>query len=354
MAPPIDGENLRRTGKEGKLMKKHPLLGRVAQIAGVAMVAALAGLSQAAAKEKISYAYLADPALEGILYGIKSGKVTSDLIEIEASALQIPALISSTPAKKYDVIMNAVMAIPFAKKRGLDLVVLSSALRSAPGREGAGIWVKKDSPYKTLADLKGKKIGSYSLRATGTTWIRIALWKKHGINVSYKGGDYEWVQIPAPALLTSLETGNVDAATLIHSQAYKARNSGDYRVLTWTSKDNFELFGADTLSAVNVTYPEKLKARPEAFKEFNRMLHESVQYAVNNPDQVGAAIAEQTAKITADYFKAWLKDYSYFPGVVSEADKKAMTTVWTMSKEMGILKKVPDVNAVIWEHAITE
>ena len=93
-------------------------------------------------------------------------------------------------------------------------------------------------------------------------------------------------------------------------------------MLTWTSKDNFELFGADTLSAVNVTYPEKLKARPEAFKEFNRMLHESVQYAVNNPDQVGAAIAKQTAKITADYFKAWLKDYSYFPGVVSEADKK--------------------------------
>ena len=85
----------------------------------------------AQAKEKITYAYLADPALEGVLYAIKSGKVTSDKIEIEASALQIPALISSTPAKKYDVIMNAVMAIPFAKRRGLELVVLSSALRSA-------------------------------------------------------------------------------------------------------------------------------------------------------------------------------------------------------------------------------
>jgi NitT/TauT family transport system substrate-binding protein len=335
-------------------MKIFKIISRITQLTAVAAIAVVAGFSQSDAKEKVTYAYLADPALEGILYAIKSGKVTSDLIDVEASALQIPALISSTPAKKYDVIMNAVMAIPFAKKRGLDLVVLSSALRSAPGREGAGIWVKKDSPYKTLADLKGKKIGSYSLRATGTTWIRIALWKKYGINVSYKGGDYEWVQIPAPALLSSLETGRVDAATLIHSQAYKARATNDYRVLTWTSKDNFELFGADTLSAVNVTYPEKLKARPEAFKEFNRMLHESVQYAVNNPDQVGAAIAKQTTKITADYFKAWLKDYAYFPAVVSEADKKAMTTVWTMSKEMGILKKVPDVNAVIWAHAIKE
>lgn len=324
----------------------------VSALAAIAIAALTA--TAADAKEKITYAYLADPALEGVLYAIKSGKVTSDKIEIEASALQIPALISSTPAKKYDVIMNAVMAIPFAKRRGLDLVVLSSALRSAPGRLGAGIWVKKDSPYKTLADLKGKKIGSYSLRATGTTWIRIALWKKHGVNVSYKGGDFEWVQIPAPALLTSLEAGNVDAATLIHAQAYKAKGSGNYRVLAWTNQDNKELFGVDTLSAINVTYPEKLEARPEAFKEFNRMIHESVKYAVANTDEVGKAISESTAKITPDYFKAWLKGYSYFPGAISADDRKAMTTVWTMAKEMGILKKVPDVGSVIWEHAQTE
>ena len=119
-------------------MKIFKIISRITQLMAVAAIAVIAGFSQSDAKEKVTYAYLADPALEGILYAIKSGKVTSDLIDVEASALQIPALISSTPAKKYDVIMNAVMAIPFAKKRGLDLVVLSSALRSAPGREGAG------------------------------------------------------------------------------------------------------------------------------------------------------------------------------------------------------------------------
>lgn len=324
---------------------------------GVAMLSAAAAAfaGSANAKEKITYAYLADPALEGVLYGIKSGKVTSDKIEIEASALQIPALISSTPTKKYDVLMNAVMAIPFAKRRGLDLVVLSSALRASKGRLGAGIWVKNDSPYKTLADLKGKTIGSYSLRATGTTWIRIALWKKHGMNVSYKGGDFSWVEMPAPALLSALETGRVDAATLIHSQAYKAKGSGNYRVLAWTNKDNKELFGVDTLAAVHVTYPEKLQARPEAFKEFNRMLRESVQYALDNTDEVGEAIAKSTTKITPDYFKAWLADYSYTPAAISDEDRVAMKTVWAMAKEMGILKDdPPDVDAVIWEHAIKE
>lgn len=335
-------------------MKITSLINRFIGLTAALALAGLVSFSSANAKEKVTYAYLADPALEGILYGIKSGKIKSDKIEIEASALQIPALISSTPAKKYDVIMNAVMAIPFAKRRGLNLVVLSSALRSAKGRLGAGIWVKKDSPYKTLADLKGKKIGSYSLRATGTTWIRIALWKKHGVNVSYKGGDYSWVQIPAPALLSALESGRVEAATLIHAQAYKARQTGNYRVLAWTNKDIKELFGIDSLSAINVTYPEKLNARPEAFKEFNRMLRASVKYALANPDEVGAAIAKQTAKIEPAYFKAWINDYSFFPGAISEEDKKAMTTVWSMAKEMGILKKVPDANSVIWEHAVKE
>jgi len=318
----------------------------------VAFGAWMTGAGMALAKEKITFAYLADPALEGVMYAIKSGKVKSDKVEIETSALAIPALIQSTPAKRYDVIMNAVMAIPFAKRRGLDLVVLSTALRGV-GDHGAGVWVKKDSPYKTIADLKGKKIGNYALRATGTTWIRIALWKKYKVNVSYKGGDFNWVQIPAPALLSALESGRVDAATLIHAQAFKARGTGNYRVLARTNSDIRELFGAPSVSAVNVTYPEKLKARPEAFKEFGRMLRASVKYAQANADAVGKELAK-TKKIDPKYFAAWMKDYSFFPGYVSAADKKAMTTVWTMSRDMGILKKIPDVNKVVWEHAVTK
>ncbi|HUT47858.1 MAG TPA: ABC transporter substrate-binding protein [Alphaproteobacteria bacterium] len=319
---------------------------------GVALMATVAA-GPVTAKETITYAYLLDPALEGVLYAIKTGKVTSKTVEIKASALAIPALIQSTPAKRFDVIMNAVMAIPFAKKRGLELVVLSTALRSSKGRLGAGIWVKKSSPYKTLADLKGKTMGNYALRSTGTTWVRIALWKKHGINVSYKNGDFKWVQIQAPALLPALASGRIDAATLIHAQAYKALKSGDYRVLAWTNRDIKELFGIDSVAAVNVTYPEKLAKRPAAFREFNRMLRASVLYAVKNPDEVGKAISAKY-KISPDYFKAWMADYSFFPGAVSDEDMKAMEVVWSNAKEMGIIQKVPKAADVVWKDAIRE
>lgn len=319
---------------------------RKAAIAAVLGTALAAGPVQA--KETITYGYLLDPSLEGVLYAIKQGIVKSDKIEIKATALSIPALIRSTPAKRFDVIMNAVMAIPFAKRRGLDLVVLSTALRAAPGGLGAGVWVKKDSPYKSLADLKGKTIGNYALRATGTTWIRIALWKVHGMNVSYKGGDMKWVQMPAPALLGALEAGRIDAATLIHAQAFQAKKSGNYRVLAWTNQDLKKKFGIYTVAAVNVTYPEKLKARPEAFREFNRMLRESALYAMKNAEKVGAAIAKDY-KISAEFFKAWFTDYSMFPAAVSAQDLKAMEVVWQNAKEMGIIKKVPSAEAVIWK-----
>ncbi len=321
-------------------------------------IAALTGLATATAtpslaKETITYGYLLDPSLEGVLYAIKQGIVKSDKIKIEATALSIPALIRSTPAKRFDVIMNAVMAIPFAKRRGIDLVVLSTALRAAKGGLGAGIWVRKDSPFKSIADLKGKSIGNYALRSTGTTWIRIALWKVHGANVSYKGGDFKWVQMPAPTLLAALESKKIEAATLIHAQAYKARQMGKYRVLAWTNRDIKKKFGVYSVAAVNVTYPEKLEARPEAFKEFNRMLRASVLYAVKNADAVGKAISKKF-KISPAFFKAWLNNYSFFPGAVSAQDMKAMETVWQNAKEMGILKKVPKAADVVWKHAVRE
>jgi len=133
------------------------------------------------AKDKISYAYLIDPALEGVLYGIKSGKVTSQTLEIAATPLPIPALIQSTTTKQYDVVMNAVLSIPRALEEGLKMEMLSTALRSVPTPESGGMWVKSSGPYKSLADLNnrparrgtasrcGRRTGSTSPTTTATS-----------------------------------------------------------------------------------------------------------------------------------------------------------------------------------------
>lgn len=317
------------------------------------LIAGVVAASSAAAKERIAYAYLLDPALEGALYGITSGKVTSNSIEIDATALSIPALIEATTTKQYDVIMDAVMAIPRAASKGLRLEVLSTALRAVPNGDDGGVWVKKNGPYKTLADLKGKTIGVTALESTGTTWQRIDLWKKYHFNVSYNNGDFNWVQMPGAALPGALESGRIDAADLIHLQAFDALKSGTYVPLTPTAKDLYGLFGVQYVAAVNVSYPDKLQAHPAAFKEFDRMLKASVDYANAHTAEVGKAIAKKF-HISPDFFGWWLKKYSIFPAVVGKQDLKAMEVVWKNAHELHLIGKYPKARSVIWKYAIRQ
>ena len=265
------------------------------------------------AKEKVTYAYLLDPAYDAVTWAMSNGKVSSDLITVEARGLAIPQLIQATSAKQYDVIMTAVIAIPPAAARGLELKVLSTALQQSPKGEGAGIWVKSDSPIKNPKELKGKSLGSYALRSTGYTQVRLALIKKYGLNAALEGGDLKQVEIQAPNLPGALAAGQIDAATLIHSQAYRARKSGEFRPIAETGRDNIETFGMRFISALNVSYPERLAQRPEAFKEFNRMFRDSVRYALAHRDEVFGAVGKQT-NLPPDFFNWWFEKSSDVPG----------------------------------------
>ena len=325
-------------------MKPRPLV-----LAAAAMLAA----APAFAKDKLSFAYLQDPVLEAVMWPLRNGKVVSDKLEIDGKGYQIPVLIQGTATKQWDVVMTAVMSVPRAKEQGLELRVLSTALRYHKSGDGAHVWVKKGSPYKTIADLKGKTIATYGLQSTGITLVRLALWKKYGVNVQFENGDFKWQQLPAPALPGALATDKVEAATLIHSQAYQAAKNGDFVPVARTAEDMWELFKLRMVSAVNVGYAEKIAARPELYREFNRMLKAAIDYTLKNIDEVSEAVGKETKNDPA-YFKAWFEQYSDFPAVVAQNDIDAMNKVWALSKELGILKDYPDAKTMIWEGAIRE
>src|SRR5258707_4806178 len=138
-------------------------------------------------KEKVTYAYLLDPAYDAVTWAMTNGKVTSDRITVEARGLAIPQLIQATSAKQFDVIMTAVIALPPAAARGLELRVLSTALQQAAAGEGAGVWVKSDSPIKHPHDLQGQSVGSYALRSTGYPHERRPLRHKKSPQAAVQG-----------------------------------------------------------------------------------------------------------------------------------------------------------------------
>jgi NitT/TauT family transport system substrate-binding protein len=107
------------------------------------------------------------------------------------------------------------------------------------------------------------------------------------------------------------------------------------------------------VAAVNVGYPEKIAARPEAYKEFDRMLKASVDYALAHLDEVSTAVGKEK-NIEPGFFKAWFTRFSDFPAAISEDDLKAIEINWKESKELGLIKEYPNVRDLVWKDAIRE
>jgi NitT/TauT family transport system substrate-binding protein len=313
-------------------------------------VVSIAGLAGAQARKKITYLYLLDPVYDAVLWAIRNGKVTSSLIDVEATGANIPALIQATATKQFDVVMSAVIAVPSAAARGLQLRILSAALYAAEAGEGGGIWVKHDSPLKTGADLKGKTLASYGLRSTGYMFQREALAAEFALNVAIEGGDFKQVEIVAPNLPAALATGQVDAASLIHSQAYRARQSGEFVNICETGKILNRIHGR-LVASVNVSYPERLVERADEFIEFERMIKASAEYALANRGEVFPLVARQ-ANIDPVFFDWWFDRTTEVPGTFTDAHARAVGIAWEIGKKFAMIPSVPAVEPFIWEHAL--
>lgn len=324
--------------------------GRRAVIAGAASLLAAPSIALGQAKPKVTYAYLLDPAYDAVVWAIRNGRVRSDTIDVEATGMNIPTLLQVTATRQYDVVMTAVIGVPAALARGLELRILSAALHASANGEGGGVWVNKDSPIKDPRELKGKTLGSYGLRSTGYMFVREALNKRFGLNMALEGGDVRQVEIAAPNLPASLSTNRVDAATLIHSQAFRARSSGEYVNICETGTILNEIHGR-LVSAVNVGYADRLNARGPEFREFNRMLKASIDYALANRREVFGAVATQ-ANIDPAFFEWWFDRTTDVPAIFGPAQAQAVTRAWEIGLGFGMIQSAPQVAAVTWDQAL--
>jgi NitT/TauT family transport system substrate-binding protein len=308
----------------------------------------------ATAKDTISFAYLLDPAYDAVVWPLTHGKVTSETVDVHVKSLDIPALLQATGAKTYDVIMTAAIGVPQAKSRGLELTIMATALRNhAQGGKGGAIYVKADSPYKSMQDLKGKTLATQSMPSTGTTLMRIGLWKTYGMNVSFDGGDLRWVEVPATAMPGALLTGRIDAASLTHSEAYNAAKSKEFRIVASLDDAINKAIGEPAVVAILAGYPEKLAAKPAAYKEFARMVKASADYTRAHVDEVAGALSKET-KMDPSFFSDWLNEYTEVPMAVSDNDVKAIQRLWELSKELNIIKEYPSAESMIWKDAIRQ
>src|SRR5262249_4054746 len=130
-------------------------------------------------------------------------------------------------------------------------------------------------------------------------------------------------EMPAAALPAALASGRVDAATLIHAQAFKASETGEFVAVTQTAGDLYQRTGVRMVSAVLAGYGDQLDAAPDLDKEVLRGLAASIRHAAEHGDEVSPVVGKDTNPDPA-FFRAWLTRSWDFPVTPAKADIPAV------------------------------
>jgi NitT/TauT family transport system substrate-binding protein len=298
-----------------------------------------------AQKRVVSFAFTSEITYEPYIYAIRKGIVTSNNVELKLAPTAIPALLQATATKQFDLIETSPLGLAIGISRGLDARVAGSA---GIVRGGRYVFVKKDSPIKDPAELKGKSMGVTAIASTLVAHIRAVLAKKHQLNVSLEGGDIRWVDLPIPTLPSALERGQVESAYLIHMSSLKSLHSPEFRTIVDMTKNFRSEFGVDPLTSVVATYDTKVAEMGPALREAISMLRASAAYAKSNSAEVLEAVAKD-GNIGVNDLKTVSQDWYEARFTLGPEDRQMIQTILDVGKEQGLIQSYPPLEKVFWE-----
>lgn len=136
-------------------------------------------------------------------------------------------------------------------------------------RDGSQLVVAKNSTYKSLRDLKGKKIAIPSIYSN-QHFVLVELIQKLGMTKN----DINFVPLPPPDMPTSLASGVIDGYFVGEPFCAKSEKDGIGKVLYMASE-----IWPQFISCVLVVHEKLILEKPEAVKELVRGIAESGAWA---------------------------------------------------------------------------
>jgi NitT/TauT family transport system substrate-binding protein len=232
-------------------------------------------------------------------------------------------------------------AVAVAINQGADLKIISDNVLTIA--EFAWL-VKKDSPIKTIADLKGKKIGYTNPRSTSQA-LAILVLEKAGL----KPNEAELVKTGGFGEgVVALDLGAVDITPI--PEPLWSKYQGKYRAVVRAS---------DLLppldNVVGVTTGKAAAARGDFIRAVIRARRQAVDFMYANPDESADIIAKVynlEPEVARSAVKNLLGSHDksgvrYWSG--GEINLKAMNEMMRAQKLVGALKDDPDWTKIIDE-----
>jgi NitT/TauT family transport system substrate-binding protein len=180
--------------------------------------------------------------------------------------------------RKVDIGFGGFTTMATARSEGKDIIVIYGVFSPVNM-----VFVRKDSPIKTLTDLKGKKLGVFGGPGS-TTFAFLAVLAKnfYGIDLFH---DAELVTAPAPALVELLGRGEVDAALVGTVESVQTFAQNRYRVLADLSAEyKAHQGGRAPAHVVVATNEEFAKTHPDIVRDYLKAYKNGLQYVHDHPE----------------------------------------------------------------------
>ena len=201
-----------------------------------------------------------------IKYGIKITNMMMDFTEA-ANAVKLGRTLASS--------MQPSTAVNLVKS-GTDIRLI------APQIWSGNSWViKKDAPYKSFPDLKGKKLGNFA-RVTGAYFFSAVIAKEQKLDIEK---DFQNVPAETGALIALLERGEVEAINMFEPHTTRLVMSGKYRVLLDFDIELENIFGAPPLKSSVGILKETVEKQPALIKAVRGAYADAIQIIKTGQDE---------------------------------------------------------------------
>ncbi|WP_406856453.1 ABC transporter substrate-binding protein [Alsobacter sp. KACC 23698] len=150
---------------------------------------------------------------------------TVEPILFRGSSPQITAMAAGEIDMAAFSALTLVLAVTNARQ---DVKVVADIIQDGVGdHHSETFMVRSDSGINTVADMKGKRVGSNAIGSASDTAIR-AMFKKNNMNDKR---DYTVVEVAFPNIPPMLDEGKIDMGTVLQPQSGQFIESGKYKVL---------------------------------------------------------------------------------------------------------------------------
>jgi NitT/TauT family transport system substrate-binding protein len=264
-----------------------------------------------------------------LFVGLKRGIFKKHGLDIKIQyILTGSGLMAAVTSGQVDAATNSVPAGATAIANGLPIKLITQT-STTPKKGYINVLVKKDSPYKTYADLAGKTVATINLQGQFHLLLKNAI-----------GADFNAIPMSPADEPAALEAGRLDAIvmqdptlTLAKQQYPNFRSLGNP-----TAKLPFTLPSAGFYSS-----NDTISKKPAEVKQFVAALKEAIALSAKNPSLARRVVPKFTGmtQATAKLVTLPVFDSRITPGSVGP--------MLLLMQKYGWIKNVPAFNSIVWQ-----